>query len=64
MIYSFCRLTITLFGCAVKMMFVPFRSAAGGGGGRGYGHLPTNTMDYQDPYRPGANKRAGAVELS
>ena len=46
------------------MMFVPFRSAAGGGGGRGYGHLPTNTMDYQDPYRPGANKRAGAVELS
>lgn len=69
---SFCRLTITLSGCAVKMMFMPFRSAAsgsgggGGGGRRGYGHIPTGGADYgyRDPYRPGVSNGGGSVELS
>jgi len=59
---SCCRLIITLSGCAVKMVFMPFRSAVGGQS-RGYGHIHNMDYGYRDPYRPGASG-VGSMEMT
>ena len=60
---SFCRLTLTMCGCVVKVILLPFKVVCGNffpGSAGGKHHPISMAPDYREPYRG----RLGVVEMS